>query len=117
LRGGILRGGTLRGASCEAGSLSGIDAEEGQMPIPKNANREKLSEVGLAMLYLTSFTDATVVRAWKGLDWDLLDLLHEQGWIADPKGKTKSVVLTEEGARLSEEFFTRHFAPSKKQGA
>lgn len=87
------------------------------MSIPENADREKLAEAGLAMLYLTSFAQTDVVRAWKGLDWDLLDLLHEKGWIADPKGKAKSVVLSDEGVRLSEEFFARHFALPRKQGA
>ena len=48
-------------------------------------------------------------RVWKGLDWELMDLLYEKGWIVDPKSKAKSVVLTEEGERLSKEFLVRHF--------
>lgn len=84
------------------------------MPIPENADREKLAEVGLAMLYLTSFHEEHAVRAWKGLDWDLLDLLHEKGWTANPKGKAKSVVLNDEGVRLSKEFFERHCALPRK---
>jgi hypothetical protein len=49
------------------------------------------------------------VRAWKGLDWDLLALLHERGWILDPKGKAKSVVFTEEGQRMALAAFAKHF--------
>lgn len=87
------------------------------MSIPENVDREKLAEAALALLYLTSFTDHSVVRAWKGLDWDLLDLLFEKGWIADPKGKAKSVILSDDGARLSQEFFERHFGSAREQRA
>ena len=79
------------------------------MPLPPNLDREKLSQAALAILGLTAFDDHEVVRAWKGMDWDLLDALFEKGWIADPKGKAKSVVLTADGARLAQEFLTRHF--------
>jgi hypothetical protein len=80
------------------------------MPIPKNADREKLTEAALVLLHLTTFQDGPSPQAWKGMDWDLLDLLFEKGWVLDPKSKARSVVLTEEGARLSGEFFARHFA-------
>ena len=43
------------------------------------------------------------------MSWDLLGLLFERGWISDPKGKSKSIILTTEGARLAEEFLTKHF--------
>jgi Mn-dependent DtxR family transcriptional regulator len=36
--------------------------------------------------------------------------LHAKGYISDPKSKAKSVVLSEEGERLSRELFERHFA-------
>jgi len=38
-------------------------------------------------------------RAWKSHDWDVLDRLHAKGYISDPKGKAKSVVLSPEGLR------------------
>jgi len=38
-----------------------------------------------------------------------MDRLHEKGDISDPKNKNKSVILTEEGAQLSEELFKKHF--------
>ena len=79
------------------------------MALPSNVNLDKLSEAALAILGLTAFREHQVVRAWKGMDWDLLDALHERGWIADPKGKAKSVVLTEEGSRVAEVFLQRHF--------
>jgi hypothetical protein len=79
------------------------------MAIPPNINCEKLSEVALAILALTMFRDHHVVRAWKGMDWDLLDVLYQKGWIDDPKGRAKSVVLTDEGARLADDLLQRHF--------
>ena len=79
------------------------------MPLPPNLNQEKLSEAALAILGLTAFRDQHIVRAWKGMDWDLLDVLYQKGGIDDPKGKAKSVVLTDEGARLAEDLLQRHF--------
>ena len=79
------------------------------MALPPNLNRDKLSEAALAILSLNAFHDHQIVRAWKGMNWDLLDVLYEKGWVADPKGKSKSVVLTEEGARLAEGLLQRHF--------
>jgi hypothetical protein len=80
------------------------------MALPPNLNQEKLSETALAILGLTAFRDHHAVRAWKGMDWDLMELLYEKGWIRDPKGKAKSVVFTEDGVQRAEEFLQRHFA-------
>ena len=73
------------------------------------ADEKKIDEMVLALLFLTSFTDDGFVRAWKGHDWDALNRLHEKGLISDPKSKAKSVVLSEEGARQSEELFAKYF--------
>ena len=72
-------------------------------------DEEKVDEMVLALLYLTTFGDRSEVRAWKGLDWDSLNRLHEKGYISDPRGKAKSVTLSQEGARLSQELFRKHF--------
>src|SRR5262245_40103673 len=48
-------------------------------------------------------------RAWKGFDWDVMNWLHEKGYISDPVGKAKSVVFTEEGLRRSAELFRQMF--------
>jgi hypothetical protein len=74
------------------------------MALSPNLNQDKLSEAALAILGLTAFRDHQVVRAWRGMDWDLLDVLYQRGWIGDPKGKAKSVVFTDEGARLAVDF-------------
>lgn len=72
-------------------------------------DEEKVDEAVLALLYLTTFRDKSEVRAWKGLDWDSLNRLHEKGYISDPRSKAKSVTFSQEGARLSQELFRKHF--------
>jgi len=77
--------------------------------LPENIDEEKLAEVALAILWLTAHGDSDYMRAWKSLDWDVLALLHRRGWINDPVGKQKSVVLSREGAELAERYFESHF--------
>ena len=48
-------------------------------------------------------------RVWKGFDWDAMNRLHERGLISDPRGKTKSVVLTEEGLTRSRQLLEQLF--------
>jgi hypothetical protein len=72
-------------------------------------DQDKVDEMVLALLYLTSFDDQYATRAWKGMDWDAMDRLHAKGYIRNPKGKAKSVVLTEDGEKLSRELFIQHF--------
>jgi len=79
------------------------------MPIPDGINEEKLAESALVILCLTLYGDKTETRAWKGMDWELTDLLHKKGWIQNPKGKAKSVVVTDEGERKAEEFLEKYF--------
>ena len=71
-------------------------------------DKEKVDEMVLTLLYLTTFEEKFGLRAWKGMDWDALNRLHEKGFISNPKSKAKSVVLTEEGAKLSAELFEKH---------
>lgn len=80
------------------------------MALPEELDHDKLAEVALAILSLTAMGEEYGVRVWKGMDWDLTDLLHEKGWIHDPVGKKKSTVLTEEGAKLASEYLEKHFA-------
>ncbi|WP_336963756.1 DUF6429 family protein [Sphingobium aquiterrae] len=74
---------------------------------------DKIDEAVLALMFLTRHNEDRLlgtVRAWKSFDWDALDRLHAQNMILDPVGKAKSVVLTPEGCRRSEELFYRLFA-------
>ena len=79
------------------------------MPIPDDVDKEKLSEVALAIMWLGAHGGKFETRVWKGIDWELTDLLHERGWISDPRGKAKSVVLSECGEKLAGEFLQKHF--------
>jgi hypothetical protein len=72
-------------------------------------DKDKVDDMMLALLFLTTFEDGPILRAWKGMDWEVSDRLHEKGYIGNPKGKTKSVVLTEAGAKRSEELFEKYF--------
>ena len=47
-------------------------------------------------------TMATRSQYFAGAEQDALDRLHRKGLIGDPVGKSKSVVLTDEGLRRSE---------------
>ncbi len=84
-------------------------------------DEEKVDEAVLALLYLTTFKDKPYWRAWKGHNWwrawkghnwDSLGRLHQKGYISDPATKAKSVVLTEEGAKRSQDLFEKYFTKS-----
>ena len=70
----------------------------------------KIDEAALALLFLSMYSDGGLVRAWKGIDWEVMDRLYEKGYILDPKNKAKSVSVTKEGEKKSEELFTKLFS-------
>lgn len=88
-----------------------------------NYDENKVDEMALALLWLTAWCEATlpegalepgepmaeVWKAWKGLDWDVLDRLHQAGWIGDPKTKARSVWLTAAGRARAEVLFAERF--------
>ena len=80
---------------------------------------DRIDEAALALLYLT-IHDADrfsgTARAWKSLDWDVMNRLHDKGLIGDPVGKAKSVVMTEEGLRQSEAAFYKLFSKTFAAG-
>ena len=65
-------------------------------------NQTKIDETVLATLLLTLHEEN---RAWKGHSFEVLDRLYEKGYIYNPKGKSKSVVLTDEGLAKAREVF------------
>ncbi|MHB8845349.1 MAG: DUF6429 family protein [Nitrospirota bacterium] len=75
-------------------------------------DKDKVDEMTLALLYLVTEKSKHGCRAWKGFDWATMDRLHEKGLIGDPKSMAKSVILTPEGERRSEELFRKHFGGS-----
>ena len=76
-------------------------------------DKDKVDEMALALLYLTSFQDQYGTRAWKGMDWEVMNRLYEKGYIGDPKGKARSVILTKIGEKLSEELFFKNFGKDR----
>ena len=71
---------------------------------------DKVDEAVFALLYLTLHeVNEFGGRAWKGMDWDAMDRLHERGLIGDPRSKAKSVVLDAEGIRAAERAFRKLF--------
>jgi hypothetical protein len=61
---------------------------------------EQISKLTLLLLYLTSWKEGEAQRAWKGYDFDVLNKLEEDGFIAQSK-TAKSVYLTEEGIKAA----------------
>ena len=70
---------------------------------------QKVEEATLALMHFTTFEDGGVHRSWKGHDLEVLNRLHEKGWISNPATKAKSVVLSEEGRELSKKLFKANF--------
>ena len=72
-------------------------------------DQDKVDEMVLALLYLTSFSDEFGTRAWKGMDWNAMDRLFQKGYISDPKRKARSVIMSAEGEKLSKALFIKYF--------
>jgi Domain of unknown function (DUF6429)/Protein of unknown function (DUF2442) len=73
---------------------------------------DRIDEAVLALLQLTLHDGA---RAWKGFDFEVMDRLYRKGYILDPRGQAKSVVLTDEGLARSKELFVKWFGQGKKR--
>ncbi|MCQ8877728.1 DUF6429 family protein [Pseudoalteromonas shioyasakiensis] len=69
-------------------------------------DEDKIDDAALALMYLTLHDHC---RAWKQIDWDITNRLHDKGLIDNPIGKAKSVVLTEEGLKQAELLFEKLF--------
>ena len=67
---------------------------------------DRIDQTVLALLHL-GIHDGT--RAWKSFDWEAMTRLHQKGYISDPVGQAKSVVLTDEGLRESERLLRELF--------
>ena len=76
-------------------------------------DKDKVDEMVLALLFLTTSEDEFAARAWKGLDWEAMNRLFARGYISDPSGKSPTIVLSAAGEKLSKELFVKHFAVKK----
>ena len=68
-------------------------------------NEERAGDLVLALMQLTLHEEC---RAWKSYDWDVMNYLHERGFITDPRSKAKSVILTHEGLMRSREMYVKY---------
>jgi hypothetical protein len=73
-------------------------------------DKEKAEDAVLALFQLTLHAER---RAWKGFDFEILDRLFDKGLILDPRNRSKSVVLTDEGLARSEKLFEQMFGTPK----
>ena len=69
-------------------------------------DHRKIDDAVLGLLYL-GLHDG--IRAWKGFDWDVMDRLHERGYISDQRSTAKSVVFTEQGLECSQQLLETLF--------
>jgi hypothetical protein len=76
-----------------------------------NLDTDRIDQAVLALLSLGLHEDT---RAWKSFDWDAMDRLHQKGYISNPVGKAKSVVLTDEGLRESERLLQALFGAAPR---
>lgn len=74
-------------------------------------DNDKIDDCTLALMCLVMHErkEGFGCRAWKGFDWDSLNRLHEKGYIGNPVGKAKSVVMSEEGIQRAEKLFDEMF--------
>ena len=61
---------------------------------------KKIEEAVLALLYVCSRQEVGACWSWKTYDWAVTQRLFERGFIDDPRGSKKSVMLTPEGEKL-----------------
>ena len=72
-------------------------------------DEQKVDDTVLALLQLTSFSEGGGTRAWRGQDGEVLNRLHDKGFISDPRNKYKSVLFTKSRAEKSEKLFIELF--------
>lgn len=72
----------------------------------------KLQEAVLALLGAFEFDDG---RTWKRYDFSIMDELHKQGMITDPRGRSESVHLTQAGRLKGKALAARLFGAGTDQ--
>lgn len=69
-------------------------------------DEKSIENAVLALLAAFSSDDG---NAWKGFDFEVMNRLHEQGFISNPVNKNKSIWLTEEGQERGRQIAERLF--------
>ena len=81
-----------------------------------NIDYDKVDDYTLALLYLVTSKEKFGARAWKSFDWETMNRLHEKGYISEPKTKSLSVALSEEGYARARELFEGLFTKPSYPG-
>lgn len=77
-------------------------------------NPEKaIKELTMLLMYLTRFNQGKRFGsgqdiAWKGYDFDIINELDEEDYIRQGSNRSKSVAITEEGMKLSQELLDKY---------
>lgn len=69
-------------------------------------DQSRIDDTVLALLSAYLFDTNS---SWKGYDFDVMNRLHEAGYILDPVGKQKSVQLTPDGIARGQELAAQLF--------
>ena len=69
-------------------------------------NALKVEEAVLALLGVFEFEQG---RVWKRYDFEVMDALHEKGYITAPRNRNESVYLTEQGLQIAKRLAQEHF--------
>ncbi|RON14375.1 DUF6429 family protein [Pseudomonas frederiksbergensis] len=72
-----------------------------------------IEEAVLALLTAFSFDNG---NTWKGVDFETMNRLHEQGFISNPVNKNKSIWLTAEGLERGRQIADRLFGVGTQVG-
>ena len=77
-------------------------------------NPEKaIKELTMLLMYLTRFNEGNrfgsdLDIAWKGYDFDIINELDEEDYIRQGNHRSKSVAITAEGMKLSQELLDKY---------
>lgn len=77
-------------------------------------DQSRIDEAVLALLAAHLFNTNS---SWKGYDFDVMNRLHEAGYIFNPVGKQKSVQLTEDGMKYGQELASKLFGATQNDGS
>lgn len=95
----VSRAGALMLAEALLRAVTPAQAAGDGPPVPS-----ELEEMALAVAYVSLHDGA---RIWKTIDYSITQRWFELGWIDDPRGAAKSMVLTEEGLSRARDAYER----------
>lgn len=72
-----------------------------------------IEDAVLALLVAFSSNEG---NTWKGYDFEVMNRLHEHGFISDPVSKSKSICLTAEGLARGQKIAEQLFKVKAKEG-